>query len=121
MARRVAIALAASLVVLGCVLVGVVAANEKPEAGDVTEVNSSNSVGDQSRCFVLVQCVSITNVSFRAAVSALRAFLSSRHSSALYCFYCIVSVLMNKIFIHVYSSSSPLRRDVSDGRGATRM
>ena len=26
-------------------------------------------------------------------VSALRAFLSSRHSSALYCFYCIVSVL----------------------------
>ena len=29
------------------------------------------------------------NVSFRAVVSALRAFLSSRHSSALYCFYCV--------------------------------
>jgi len=41
-------------------------------------------------------------VSFRAVVSAFRAFLSSQHSSALYCFYCIafVFVLMNKIFIN---------------------
>jgi len=45
-------------------------------------------------CFSAV-CFFI-NVSFRAVVSA--------HSSALYCFYCIVSVLMNKIFIHSYSS-----------------
>ena len=36
-------------------------------------------------CFSAV-CFLI-NVSFRAAVSALWAFLSSRHSSALYCFY----------------------------------
>ena len=42
------------------------------------------------------------NVSFSAVVSAFRAFLSSRHSSALYYFYCIVSVSMNKIFIHSY-------------------
>ena len=93
MARRVAIALVAGLVVLGCVLVGVVALNEKPEAGGVTEVNGSNSVGDQSRMFRFSAVCFFTNVSFRAAVSALRAFLSSRHSSALYCFYCIVSVL----------------------------
>jgi len=39
------------------------------------------------------------NVSFEAVVSALWAFLSSRHSSVL---YCIVSVLMNKIFIHSF-------------------
>jgi len=39
-------------------------------------------------------------VSFSAVVSAIWAFLSSRHSSALYCFYCIVSVLMNRISIH---------------------
>ena len=38
--------------------------------------------------------------SFRAVASAFWAFLSSRHSSALYCFYCIVYVLMNKISIH---------------------
>ena len=44
----------------------------------------------------------LINVSFRAVVSALWAFLFSRYSSALYCFYCIVSVLMNKIFIHSF-------------------
>ena len=42
-------------------------------------------------CFSAV-CFFI-NVSFRAVVSALRAFLFSQHSTALYCFYCIVSVL----------------------------
>jgi len=41
-------------------------------------------------------------VSFRAVVSASWAFLPSRGSSALYCFYCIVSVLTNKIFIHSF-------------------
>jgi len=39
---------------------------------------------------------------FRAVASALWAFLSSRHSSALYCFYCIVSVLMNKKYSFIY-------------------
>ena len=61
-------------------------------------------------CFSAV-CFFI-NVSFRAAVvSAPWAFLSSRHSSALYCFYCIVSVLMNQIFIHsfIIRSGSTLR------------
>ena len=38
----------------------------------------------------------------RAVVSAFWAFLSSRHISALYCFYCIVSVLINKILIHSF-------------------
>jgi len=51
---------------------------------------------------VLFQWSCFINVSFRAVVSALWAFLSSRHSSALYCFYCIVSVLMNKISIHSF-------------------
>ena len=46
-------------------------------------------------CFFII-------VSFGAVVSALWAFLSSRHSSALYCFCCIVSVLINKIFIHSF-------------------
>ena len=40
----------------------------------------------------------------RAVVSALWACLSSRHGSALYCFYCIVSVLTNKIFSHSFIS-----------------
>jgi len=35
-------------------------------------------------------------------VRALGAFLSSRHSSALYCFYSIVSVLIDKIFIRSF-------------------
>jgi len=48
------------------------------------------------------------NVSFRAVVGALWAFLSSRHSSALYCFYCIASVLMNKIFIFIHSTRGSL-------------
>jgi len=38
-------------------------------------------------------------VSFRAVVSVFLAFLSSRHSSALYCFYCIVSALTKYSFI----------------------
>jgi len=42
----------------------------------------------------------------RAGVSASWAFLSSRHSSALYCFYCIVSVLTNKIFTHSFTSTA---------------
>jgi len=41
-------------------------------------------------------------VSFKAVVSAFWAFLFSRPSSALYCFYGIVSVLRNKIFIHSF-------------------
>ena len=58
-------------------------------------------------CFSAV--CSFINVSFRTDVSAFWAFLSSRHSSALYCFYCIVSVLMNKkfnCFIHVHFASN---------------
>ena len=42
------------------------------------------------------------NLTLRAVVSAFWAFLSSRHSSALHCFRCIVSVLINKIFIHSF-------------------
>ena len=34
--------------------------------------------------------------------SVFWALLSSRHSSALYCFNCIVSVLRNRIFIHTF-------------------
>jgi len=52
-------------------------------------------------CFSAV-CFFFIYVSFRAVASALWAFLSSRHSSALYCFYGIVSVLINKIFIHSF-------------------
>ena len=52
---------------------------------------------------------------FRAVVIAFWAFVSSRHSSALCCFYCVVSVLINKLFIHsiltlifvCYDHSSP--------------
>ena len=59
-------------------------------------------------CRFLMVCFSAVcffiNVSFRAVVGALWAFLSSRHSSALYCFYCIASVLMNKIFIFIHST-----------------
>jgi len=47
-------------------------------------------------CFSAV--CSFINVSFRTDVSAFWAFLSSRQSSALYCFYCIIPVLMNKKF-----------------------
>ena len=61
------------------------------------------------------QCFFI-NVSFRAIVSALWAFLSSRHSSALYCFYSIVSVLMNKIFVHYANVPSQRRWAVQPGR-----
>jgi len=45
-----------------------------------------------------------------AVVSVFWAFLSSRHSSALCCFYCIVSVLINKIFIHSFISLCRQRR-----------
>jgi len=38
-------------------------------------------------------------------VSAFWAFLSSRHSSAVYCFYCIISVSINKILIHSFIHS----------------
>ena len=55
-------------------------------------------------CRFLMLCFSAVcffiNVCFSAVVGALWAFLSSRQSSALYCFSCIVSVLMNKIFSH---------------------
>jgi len=47
-------------------------------------------------------------LSFRAVLSAFWAFLSSRHSSALYCFFTVglvsVTVSINKLFIH----SSPV-------------
>ena len=65
----------------------------------------------QRMCRFLTFCSSAVcffiNVYFTAVVSALRPFLSSRHSSALYCFYCIVSVLTNKILIHTVVT--PLR------------
>ena len=41
-------------------------------------------------------------------LQVLLSFLSSRHSSAHYCFYRIVSVLMNKIFIHTFCKQNLL-------------
>ena len=47
-------------------------------------------------------------LSFRAVLSAFWAFLSSRHSSALYCFFTVglvsVTVSINKLFIHSFKS-----------------
>jgi len=47
-------------------------------------------------CFCFTSVCFFIYVSCRAVVSA---FLSSRHSSALYYFYCVVSVLINKVFV----------------------
>ena len=67
-------------------------------------INESFSLS--SSCSFIGGCqTQPTRSSGRAVVSALWASLSSRHSSALYCFYCIVSVLMNKIFIHSFIHS----------------
>jgi len=69
-------------------------------------MTTHNSLAD-SPISVLTFCFSAVHFfiypCFRAVVSALWAFLSSRHSSAVYCFYCIVSLLMNKIFNHIVS------------------
>ena len=63
-------------------------------------------------CFSAV-CFFI-NVSFRAVVSAFWAFLSSRHSSALYCFFTVLYLLMNKIFIHSFlNTTQSLQRSFS--------
>jgi len=50
-------------------------------------------------CVLWVTLYSVSCKCFRAVVSALWAFLSSQHSSAIYCFCCIMFVLMNEIFI----------------------
>ena len=70
----------------------------------ISRLNSMHVTFKKIFCFSAV-CFFIY-LSFRAVVSALWAFLSSRHSSALYCFHSIVSVLINKIFIHWFVHSS---------------
>jgi len=83
----------------------------------VTTIRRSG-ISQQCQCFyiaskfsayvVLMVCFRVPCVSALAyllVVCALWAFLSSRHSSALYCFYFIVSVLMNKIFIQNFISN----------------
>ena len=67
----------------------------------ISRLNSTHVSSFLTFCFSAV-CFFIW-VYFRARVSAFRAFLSSRHSSALYCFYGIVSVCLS-VFVNCCTS-----------------
>ena len=76
------------------------------------------TLGNDFCCICFSAVCFFSSVSFTAVVSAFWAFLSTRHSSALYCFCCIVSVLMNIIFVH---SSCVRLSGCSDGPSRPRI